>query len=67
MGQEATSVAFTSGHLVGRLLLSSFGDRDGEAVSGSIDLRADEGVVVELSRDSVLPPSPEPLSPTPAR
>lgn len=67
MGQEATSVAFTSGHLVGRLLLSSFGDRDGEAVSGSIDLRADEGAVVELSADSVLPPPPEPLSPTPAR
>jgi alpha-glucosidase len=67
MGQEATSVAFTSGHLVGRLLLSSFGDRDGQAVSGSIDLRADEGAVVEFSGDGVLPPAPEPLSPTPAR
>jgi alpha-glucosidase len=60
LGQEATSVAFASGHLAGPLLVSSFGDRDGEAVSGSIDLRADEGAVMELSGDSVLPPSPEP-------
>ena len=66
MGQEATSVAFLAGHLAGRVLVSSFGDRDGEAVSGSIDLRADEGAVVELSADSLLPPAPEPLSPTPA-
>jgi alpha-glucosidase len=60
LGQEATSVAFPSGHLAGRLLVSSFGDRDGEAVTGSIDLRADEGAVMELSADSLLPPSPEP-------
>jgi len=57
MGQEATSVAFESGLLAGRLLVSSFGDRDGEAVTGSIDLRADEGAVVELFEESVLPPS----------
>ena len=66
MGQEATSVAFVAGHLAGRLLVSSFGDRDEEGLSGSIDLRADEGAVVELSQDSVLPPSPEALSPTAA-
>jgi alpha-glucosidase len=58
MGQEATSVAFESGNLAGRLLVSSFGDRDGETVKGSIDLRADEGAVVELSADSVLPAPP---------
>jgi alpha-glucosidase len=58
MGQEATSVAFESGNLAGRLLVSSFGDRDGEMLKGSIDLRADEGAVVELSTDSVLPGSP---------
>jgi alpha-glucosidase len=55
MGGEATSVAFDSGGLAGRLVISSFGDRDGEPINGRIDLRGDEGAVVELFQNSVLP------------
>ena len=33
----------------GRILLSTHLDRDGEAVAGRVDLRPDEGVVVELA------------------
>ena len=51
MGSEPTSVAFDSGGLAGRLVVSSFGDRDGEPINGRIDLRADEGAVIELSQD----------------
>jgi alpha-glucosidase len=51
LGLEATSVAFDSGGLAGRLAVSSFGDRDGEAINGRIDLRADEGAVIELFQD----------------
>jgi alpha-glucosidase len=55
LGQYPTSFAFESRILAGRVLVSSFGDRDGEVVSKSLELRGDEGVVVELSRESVLP------------
>jgi len=48
MGSEPTAVAFTSGPILGRLLLSTRLDRDGEEASGSIDLRSHEGVVVKL-------------------
>jgi alpha-glucosidase len=36
----------------GRILVSCFGDRDGELVEGSIDLRPDEGLVISLTPDS---------------
>ena len=55
LGHEPTQVTLPSGALKGQLLASSLADRDGEAVNGSIDLRADEGVLIELSADSVLP------------
>jgi alpha-glucosidase len=55
MGHEATSVAFDSGGSAGRLVVSSFADRDGEPINGRIDLRADEGAVVEVFKNSVLP------------
>jgi alpha-glucosidase len=55
LGQDPTSFAFESRSLAGRMLVSSFGDRDGEVVSKSLELRGDEGGVVELSRESVLP------------
>jgi alpha-glucosidase len=47
-GSEPISVSFTSGSLVGRLLLSSAGDRQAEKVSQAVDLRPNEGVVIEL-------------------
>ncbi len=40
---------FDVGNSKGRIVLSTHGDRDGEAVSGSLALRPDEGVVVELA------------------
>jgi alpha-glucosidase len=55
MGSEPTAVAFTSGPIVGRLLISTYLDRDDEDARGSIDLRSHEGVVVKLSRESVSP------------
>jgi alpha-glucosidase len=55
MGAQPVSADFQSGTLSGQLLLSSEGDREGEQVTGSIDLRGDEGVVINLSSDSVLP------------
>jgi alpha-glucosidase len=56
MGSEPTAVAFESGSILGRLLLSTHLDRDGEEARGSIDLRSHEGVVVKLSPQSVSPP-----------
>ena len=54
MGSEPTTVALTSGPIVGLLLLSTHLDRDGELARGSVDLRSHEGVVVKLSTESVL-------------
>jgi alpha-glucosidase len=46
---DAPAVAnFVSDELVGRLLLSSAGDRQDKVVRGSINLRAHEGAIVEL-------------------
>jgi alpha-glucosidase len=47
LGGEPASVSLRSGELTGRILLSSLGDRDGESVCGNIDLRPNEGVVIE--------------------
>jgi alpha-glucosidase len=55
MGSEPTAVAFTSGPILGRLLLSTHLDRESEEVHGSIDLRAHEGVVVKLRPQKVRP------------
>jgi alpha-glucosidase len=55
LGAEPVVVSFASGRLAGRLLLSTAGERAGEPLAGSLDLRGDEGAVVELARDSKLP------------
>jgi alpha-glucosidase len=55
LGGEPTRATLTSGQIAGRLLLSTHLDRDGEAARGSVDLRAHEGAVIELTRESVLP------------
>jgi len=46
-GEPATA-RFPSGEWSGRLLVSSAGDRAGESVRGSVNLRAHEGTVVEI-------------------
>jgi alpha-glucosidase len=50
LGNEPIAASYPSDELKGRLLLSSFVDRDGEPVEGSINLRPNEGVVIELSQ-----------------
>jgi glycosidase len=46
---EAAAASVTSNEWVGRLLLSSAGDRAGEVVRGSVKLRAHEGAIVDLT------------------
>ena len=55
LGSEPTAVTFPSHTLAGRLLVSSFGDRDDEPVLGTIHLRGDEGAVIDLSDQTILP------------
>jgi alpha-glucosidase len=55
LGGEPTRAPFTSGQIAGRMVLSTHLDRDGEAARGSVNLRAHEGVVIELTSGSVLP------------
>lgn len=55
LGVEPTSVTFARGHLAGTLFLSTFCQRDCEVVRNSINLQGNEGVMVELAADAVLP------------
>jgi len=54
LAAEPSAVTCSLGPISGSLLLSSHLDRAGEAVRGSFDLRGNEGVVIELSSDSML-------------
>jgi alpha-glucosidase len=62
-GRERLLVALNFGgtpvaaECVGRVLVSSAADRAGETVRGSLNLRANEGAIVELSDASVGAPS----------
>jgi len=53
LGSEPTAVALPAESRAGRLLVSTFGDRDRELVREIIDIRGNEGVVVELSKQAV--------------
>src|SRR6266542_3216675 len=55
LGEEAAAVEFRTGRLAGRVLVSALGDRDGEAVERSIDLRGNEGLLIELSAEADVP------------
>jgi len=46
LGGEPVAVTFPSRSLAGRLLLSSFADRSGEAVRDGLELRPNEGAVI---------------------
>jgi len=59
LGGEPTIVAFRSDAFEGTVLISSFGDRDGEAVSTSIDLRPNEGCVILVAEGVDVPESVE--------
>ncbi|HVY57477.1 MAG TPA: alpha-amylase family glycosyl hydrolase [Xanthobacteraceae bacterium] len=52
---DPAAVTFSSAPLFGRVLVSAFGDRDGEKINDGIDLRACEGLVLELTPASVIP------------
>jgi alpha-glucosidase len=49
LGAEPAVVSFPQEMISGALLLSTFGDRQEEHVSGELALRAYEGIIVELS------------------
>jgi alpha-glucosidase len=55
LGAEPTRVTLGRGHLAGTLLLSTFCQRHCERVRQNIDLQGNEGVIVELAGDAVLP------------
>ncbi len=46
MGPQPIAVWFPDERLSGRVLLSSFADREGEEVRATIDLRVNEGLLV---------------------
>lgn len=50
MGFEPIAVSFAEERFFGCVLLSSFADRDGEEVRGSIDLRGNEGLIIGVSK-----------------
>jgi alpha-glucosidase len=49
LGSEPIAVTFASERLVGSVLLSSLADREGEEVSGTIDLRGNEGLILSAT------------------
>jgi alpha-glucosidase len=55
LSSEAMAVTFPFEPIKGKVLVSALGDRDGEAIDGSIDLRADEGLVIDLDPDVTVP------------
>ncbi len=57
LGEEPTEVSFPGSRLEGTVLVSSFGDRDGETVSGDVDLRPNEGFVIRLDANTDIPVS----------
>jgi len=50
MGAVPIAVSFPDKKLPGRVLLSSFADRDEEEVTGRIDLRGNEGILVKIDQ-----------------
>jgi alpha-glucosidase len=57
LGGHPVPVTFPGGGLRGEVLVSSGVDRDGATSQGEITLRGDEGLVVALAPDAVVPPS----------
>jgi alpha-glucosidase len=55
LGAQPTAVGFASNEFVGRILVSTLGDRDGESIRRNLVLRGHEGVVVALPADAILP------------
>ena len=49
LGAEPVSMASEAGSLDGEILLSTFLDREGEEIQGTLDLRGNEGVIIGAS------------------
>ena len=49
MGCQPSAISFAGQRLSGFVLLSTFADREGEAVADTVDLRGNEGLVVTIS------------------
>ncbi len=47
-------MSFTNG-LRGKVLLSSFCDRDTNLFDGNVTLRSDEGIIIKLAADAIVP------------
>ena len=54
LGDRPVSIASDAAGLAGEILLSTFLDREGEKVEGSLDLRGNEGVIIGESIAGVL-------------
>jgi len=54
LGDQPVSIASDAAGLAGEILLSTFLDREGEKVEGSLDLRGNEGVIIGESITGVL-------------
>ncbi len=57
LGEDAVPVAFPDGLLRGEVMVSSGADRDGAISPGEITLRGNEGLVMALAPDAVVPRS----------
>jgi alpha-glucosidase len=55
LGNEPAQVTFVDRKVLGDLVLSTCADRNGEALNGSVNLRANEGAIFRLSAGSDLP------------
>jgi alpha-glucosidase len=64
LGRDAAAVDLGCDAFRGRVLASSLGDRDGQAVSRSIDLRGHEGLVIELPADATIPSAARGIEPS---
>jgi alpha-glucosidase len=51
IGPDPIAVSFPDERLSGRVLLSSFADREGEKVKANIDLRGNEGLLVKVDSE----------------
>jgi alpha-glucosidase len=56
MGSEPIAVSFPEGRWFGRILVSSFADRENEEVRAGVDLRGNEGLLALI--DPTTRPTP---------
>jgi alpha-glucosidase len=55
LGCGAIATSLPRGATFGRVLVSCFGDREGDDITERIDLRGNEGLVIEVGPEAILP------------